>query len=168
MQSSSQNFPTYVFYLAGAGFIVLWCLNCLFSSSLSGWRRLAQHFRARAEYLGETISTVRYPFSVCFRYWTDYSSILHIAADEDGLHLSAMFPFRPGHPPLLIPWREVEEQSVDGVWRSYVVLILGRTEQIPMRISKRLANDIRAARSETLSRARNATTDVASCQPTKS
>jgi hypothetical protein len=145
--------PTSIEWVAIAlGGIILWCVQSYLSSMASGWHTLVPRFRSASEYLGETLTIIRFPREICMRswmrYWRDYTNVVQLAPDADGLQLSVFFPFRIGHPPLLIPWREIDEQTVDGFWRSYVVLILGRTERIPMRISKRVADDLRLARTE--------------------
>lgn len=141
--------PTSIEWVAiAAGGIILWCLQSYLSSIASGWQSLIPRFASTSEYLGETLTIRRFPREICMRWGIDYTNVVQLAPDEDGLHLSAFLPFRIGHPPLLIPWREIHEKTVDGLWRSYVLLILGNTERIPMRISKRLANDLRAERAE--------------------
>ncbi|HEV2215051.1 MAG TPA: hypothetical protein VGR64_07155, partial [Terracidiphilus sp.] len=47
--------------------------------------------------------------------------------------------FRPGHPPLRIPWNEIQFSRTQRFFRDYVVLTLGASEQIPLRISTGLA-----------------------------
>lgn len=131
------------------GFIALWCLQSYVSAMASGWQILASRFGSPVEYLGETITIRRFPMEVCMRFWMDYTNVVQLASDEESLHLSVFFPFRVGHPPLFIPWHEIHEQRADGFWRSYMVLYLGGTEQIPMRLSVRLANDLREAKEAT-------------------
>jgi hypothetical protein len=60
-------------------------------------------------------------------------------AAEDGLYLSVIFFLRIGHPPLRIPWNEIQFSRTKYFWRRYVVLTLGDEEKIPMRISQRMA-----------------------------
>jgi len=142
MQPNSHDLPTYVFYLAGAGFISLWCLNCLFASWQSGWRRLSRRFRAESEFLAETKRGGRYPFELCFRNWLDYTNIVWVAPEEEALYLSVVFPFRIGHPPLRIPWTEISMGKTKLLWRNYLILSLGNQERIPMRVSERMARKL--------------------------
>jgi hypothetical protein len=74
--------------------------------------------------------------------WADYSGIIRIAAEEDSLYLSVVFPYRIGHPPLRIPWTEIQFGKTKFLWRRYVVLTLGDQEHIPMRISERMARKL--------------------------
>jgi hypothetical protein len=73
------------------------------------------------------------------RNWADYSGIIRIAVEENYLYLSVVFPWRIGHPPLCIPWREIKIGRTKFLWRRYVVLTLGNQEHIPMRNSERMA-----------------------------
>jgi hypothetical protein len=50
-----------------------------------------------------------------------------------------IFFLRIGHPPLRIPWNEIQFSRTKYFWRRYVVLTLGDEEKIPMRISQRMA-----------------------------
>src|SRR5258708_28382753 len=142
MQTDSTGLSPGALLLIATGFIAIWGLNCYVSSLLSGWHLLSKRFRAPSEYLGTTISIRRFPFEVCMRYWADYSNILQIALEDDMVHLSVTFPFRIGHAPLCIPWNEVAVSRTKRLWRSYVVLTLGRQEQIPFRISEHMARKL--------------------------
>jgi hypothetical protein len=142
MQPNSQEFPSYVFYLAGAAFIALWCMNSWFASWQSGWGRLSKRFRAESEFLGETRRAGSLPFELCFRYWLDYTNIVRVSPEDDALYLSVVFPFRIGHPPLRIPWTEISIGTTKLAWREYSLLTLGRQEKIPMRISKSAARNL--------------------------
>jgi hypothetical protein len=61
---------------------------------------------------------------------------------EDALYISVIFLFRLGHPPLRIPWNEITFSRTTWFLREYVVLTLGTKEQIPFRISKRMARNL--------------------------
>lgn len=95
-----------------------------------------------SSFLGQTSSLQ----SARMRWGTNYGSCLTVGADAAGLYLAVMLIFRVGHPSLLFPWHEV---SVRRRWKvvffRYVELTLGREEQIPFRISGRLADRIQAA-----------------------
>ena len=61
---------------------------------------------------------------------------------QDALYLSVLFLFRLCHPPLRIPWNEIRLSRTRRFWRTYVVLTLGEQEQISMRISERMAQNL--------------------------
>jgi hypothetical protein len=76
------------------------------------------------------------------QFWGHYSSVIRMIAAEDALYLSVLFLFRVGHPPLCIPWDEIQFGRTRFLFRRYVVLTLGKTERIPMRISERMARNL--------------------------
>ena len=80
------------------------------------------------------------------RWGANYKSCLTIGADPAGLHLSPLFFFRIGHPPLFIPWTEIVFRSRRKIlFIEFVELELGREEQIPFMIRAGLADQIRPA-----------------------
>jgi hypothetical protein len=109
---------------------------------VAGWQALAERFRAESEPLGETRSVGPFFYEVYMRYWTRYSSAIRMTASDEGLFLSVFFLIRLGHPPLRIPWDEIEFSRVKRFWRRFLVLTLGRQERIPMRISERMARNL--------------------------
>jgi hypothetical protein len=109
---------------------------------LSGWHRLSKRFRAESEPYGEIRSAGPFFYYVQMRYRVNYGSLIRIIAANDALYLSALFPFRIGHPPLCIPWKEVQLRGIRSFRRRYVVLTLGEQERIPMRISERMARKL--------------------------
>jgi hypothetical protein len=53
-----------------------------------------------------------------------------------------LFFFRLGHPPLRIPWNEIQFGRTKYFWMSFIVLTLGNEEFIPMRISEGMARKL--------------------------
>jgi len=121
--------------------IAVYCSGLYLNGLSSGWYALSKRFRAQSKFLGQLKSTRPY-FNVCMKNWDDYSGIIRIAAEEDSLYLSVVFPYRIGHPPLRIPWTEIQFGKTKFLWRRYVVLTLGDQEHIPMRISERMARKL--------------------------
>ncbi len=80
------------------------------------------------------------------RWTSHYGNCLTIGADTAGLKLSVLFPFRPGHPPLFIPWSEISvTRRRNLLFVRQVKLLLGQEEQIPFVISGGLADRIQVA-----------------------
>jgi hypothetical protein len=65
-----------------------------------------------------------------------------MVATSDALFLSVFFLFRIGHPPLRIPWSEIQFSNTTFFLRPYVVVTLGSEEQIPIRIPLRMARNL--------------------------
>jgi hypothetical protein len=76
------------------------------------------------------------------RFWGHYSGVIRMTTAEDGLYLSVFLLFRIGHPPLCIPWKEIQFGRTRYFFRRYMVLTLGEQEKIPMRISERMARKL--------------------------
>lgn len=123
-------------------FILFWCAILCLIAALGGWMTLAQRFRLTSTFSGATWGFQ----SARMRWSCRYGNCISVGADATGLKLSILFLFRPGHPPLFVPWSEI---SVAKRWRflffRQVKLLLGREEQIPLVITGRLADRIQAA-----------------------
>ena len=83
--------------------VLFWAAVSFLISRISGWSLLARHYRMEDSFDGQ-----RWRFQSCrMRWMTSYNNALTIGADRRGLYLSLVFLFRPGHPPLFIPWKDV-------------------------------------------------------------
>jgi len=88
---------------AAAGFCLVWCVVLALCAWLSGWRRLA------AEYPGQPVVGAGALRWASARIGiVDYSGALRIRADASGLAIAPAWFFRPFHPPLEIPWSDIE------------------------------------------------------------
>ena len=81
---------------------------CAFSMALnahlSGWYNLAQEYRTLTPFFGRTWHLR----AATFRSFTGYWLTLIIGANQEGLYLAQLWPMSWIHPPLLIPWRDVQ------------------------------------------------------------
>jgi hypothetical protein len=134
-----NNLPLWTLPLFPIFFAAVWSLACIATCWLTGWHSLAKRFKTTDKPYGDIRSAGPWFYSVYFRFWGHYSSVIRIEAAQDALYLSVFVLFRIGHPPLHIPWEEIRFGKTKWFWRPYVVLTLGREEQIPMRISVRMA-----------------------------
>lgn len=88
-------------------FVMAWSVVLSLLARLSGWSALAEHYEAADSFEGptrrfQTISMARYRSLP-----SNYGNIVNLGADARGLHLSLLLPFRPFHPPLVIPWSDL-------------------------------------------------------------
>lgn len=111
------------------------------AKSLFGWRRLAARYRT-AEPPGPGAS---------FRYvsgWVGssrYRNGLMLHVQPDGLRLSVLATFRPGHPPLLIPWGEISGvRRLDLLGWASVDLTVGAPTIATLQLPERVVRAIRA------------------------
>lgn len=142
MQADPNPLPPYFALIVPTVVIGIFCSVSYLSSLLTGWHKLAEGFRAPAEPYGVTKSAGPLFYTVYMRYWAHYSSCIRMTAAGDGLYLSILFFLRIGHPTLCIPWNEVQIRRTKYFWMPYVLLTLGHQEQIPMRISLRMAEKL--------------------------
>jgi hypothetical protein len=128
-------------YGFGIFFVVFWCFICFLISLLSGWFSLSKRFRKQSEPYGETRTAGPLFYSVRMRFG-NYGNSIRLTAAEDALYASVLFLFRVGHPPLRIPWSEIQFRRRKFLWMRSVVLTLGDRERIAMRISERMARKL--------------------------
>jgi hypothetical protein len=57
-----------------------------------------------------------------------------------GLYLSVLFPFRPGHPPLLIPWQDISATETKRGFGSGYEMRFRRVPGVAMQVSKDLGD----------------------------
>ncbi len=118
-------------------FAVFWALIVWFLSRLGGWSKLADVYPSRMPFDEMCWSWQ----SGRLRWGVGYNGILKVCADRQALHLSVLFLFRPGHPPLSIPW-----EDVTGNQRTFwVELRFRRDDSVPLRISPLLAGRLEEA-----------------------
>lgn len=133
--------------LGGAVFVALfvvafWCLTSYVSSMISGWHALAQQFRYDREFDGE-----QWRFcSGWLRWRTRYGGVLVLGANHDGLYMRMLWMLRFGHPSLLIPWNQITVTEASGWVLRRTEFVLGRDEQIPLRVYERVGERILALR----------------------
>lgn len=123
-------------------FVAVWCVALSLISVMTGWHALSKRFKKQSEPYGDSKTAGPFFYSVYMRFWGHYSSVIRMTAAGDALYISVMFPFRIGHPPLRVPWDEIRMRRTKFLWRRLVLLTLGDQEQIPMRISERMARNL--------------------------
>ncbi|MEM1057201.1 MAG: hypothetical protein AAGI52_16915 [Bacteroidota bacterium] len=72
---------------------------------------------------------------------SNYSSVLTFVAAEEGLYIRPLWMYRAGHPPVCIPWTEVEAVEPGALFGTRLRLANGRT----LTVRKRLGEAIGAA-----------------------
>lgn len=97
---------------APLGFVAIWSGVCLLLGLVSGWGGLARRFRTREEAPAGAEGGLFARIGLIA-----YRGVLGVGRADDGLDLRVMLLFRPGHPPLRIPWSEIRvegERSLFG------------------------------------------------------
>jgi len=112
-------------------------------SRLSGWNKLAQRFRATEPCTGESWGWQ----SAVFRGWIQYKHHLTFGADMHGLSISIIRIFGFFHPPLRIPWSEVQVETKKKFFGLFETadFVLGNQERVRVRIYGKLVGRLREA-----------------------
>ena len=106
-----MNESTFPVYLIPLGFIVIfplfWALVVTLVAFVGGWQRIAAVYPAKSAPRGQRFSWQ----TLLVGYFASYRSVVNIQIDLEGLYLSTMLLFRPGHRPIFIPWDAIAEVS---------------------------------------------------------
>lgn len=119
------------------GFVLIWSGVVYLLAWVSGWRRLARHYRCAKAPTGSVFGAL----------WAmlgpvSYRGTLQIQPAPEGLYLSTMVFFRLGHPPLLIPWHAIKRQ--DGAQISLIKMValdLGDPQITTLRLPASLVDE---------------------------
>ena len=122
-------------------FLVLWILVNFIVSRLTGWARMATHYRNVGGFTGkiwrfQTITT---------RRGMGYKGSTNVGADSRGLYLSLFFLFRFGHPPLFVPWSDITITEKQIFRSKALELRFRKTEDLHVRILARLGDHLAEA-----------------------
>jgi hypothetical protein len=131
-----ENLATTVLFVIG-----LWLGVNLVISFVSGWTELARVYRFRGKFLGESWSFQ----SGQMRLLMGIGNALKIGADQAGLYLSLSFVFRPGKPPLYVPWQDIATREGRFLFWNYVELRFRQAPNVYLQISKILAQKVALA-----------------------
>jgi hypothetical protein len=74
----------------------------------------------------------------------NYRSCVTLGANARGLYLAVRPLFRIGHPPLFIPWSDVQVSRFDSAVFSYLDLRFRRVEAVYLRPSWKLGQEVAA------------------------
>lgn len=102
-------------------FISLWLFVCWILSHVGGWHRLSQSF-----------TTTEKPDNQCLNLasirvgFINYNHCTTLCFSSKGLFISVLRIFRVGHPPLLIPWYELNNPRIKQfLWKRFVIVDVG-------------------------------------------
>lgn len=77
-----------------------------------------------------------------------FGNSLNVGSDATGLYLVPIWLFRFGQPPLLIPWEQVSVRERKFLFFPFTEFLLGREQQVPLRLGPRLGKQVVAAAGE--------------------
>lgn len=118
-----------------------WIVFSYLLSYLSGWRFLAQAYRATQPFSGRVVR----PWAASMRWGVNYNGLIAIGMNSMGIHLSAFFLFRVGHPPIFIPWSEISASRQRRWWFKLIRLQFERYPStyllIPLNVAEKLSRE---------------------------
>ena len=88
-----------------ASFIAFWIVLSYLISLVSGWGMIAKYYR-RPE--GMLLTGAKGFLTSLYLNRSNYRKSVYIRVDDFGMHLSMLFLFRFGHPPLFVPWSDIK------------------------------------------------------------
>lgn len=119
----------------------LWLAVNYIISLVSGWAELARVYCFSGKFEGR-----RWKFqSGQMRLLMNIHNALTVGANQEGLYLQLFFPFRPGKPPLLIPWSDVSCREGRLLFWKHVEFRFRQTPAVYLQLSFALAEKIAAA-----------------------
>jgi len=117
-----------------------WC-GVVWVISQFGWGRLAKAYATDLPRTGRTFRFVSGAIGM-----SNYSNALTVSIEPEGLRLAVPFLFRVGHPPLLLPWDEIqsiERQKV--LWHTSYAIRPAAEGATTIRLPERVIVAIRDA-----------------------
>jgi hypothetical protein len=133
-----QPFPVWIIPLFPLFFVGVWLFVVGLLAALGGWSALGRHFRdpgdaARGNFIelpGSSLMMRRAPIP----FPVSYNHCVAVTVSGAGLHLRVMVLFRFRHPPLLIPWEQVErmEPGHHLFWRTLRIRLRGTGTRISL------------------------------------
>ncbi|MEM1116106.1 MAG: hypothetical protein AAF845_06415 [Bacteroidota bacterium] len=112
--------PAWIVPLFLLAFPLFWSAVCWLIAQM-GWSRLAASYRTEAPPTGR-----RLVVGIAYVGVSRYSGVLSAHVEPEGLRLSVLFLFRPGHPPVLLPWDAIVDiRPRKALWKTLYVLEIG-------------------------------------------
>ncbi|MCE9561026.1 MAG: hypothetical protein K8U57_03120 [Planctomycetes bacterium] len=127
------------FPFAILGFIAFWIFVCNLIGYGSGWWTLCKSYQLTGDFRGKRRRCHN------LRMNQGNYGTMTVGTDANGLYLAAFFLFRPGHPPLYIPWADISVQIVKGwFWTNYMELTFALAPQVRLQIPEKYGKSLAA------------------------
>lgn len=128
----------------GLLFVALWVGIFQLVARFGGWRELARAYPPlgiSGTGAGETFRMR----SVQLRRGTNYNNCVTLTAGPSVLRLALPWLFAWGHPPIEVPWSEIETEAGRSFFVRLVTLRCARAPSVPVRMRPRLAETLARA-----------------------
>jgi hypothetical protein len=134
-----DDFSSSTPYLFAAIFVAAWVGISYLVAYAGGWAKLAELYPDQSNSFDGATFRFR---SGTMRSAARYDNVLTIGANSRGLYLGVIFLFRAGHPPLFIPWNEIEVARDEGLVFSYVIFQFRRAGGVRLRVMRSLGDKV--------------------------
>ena len=102
---------------------------------MSGWAKLAGAYSTSKVCDGFKLRGRRGQFG----RWMGYKGILTLGVDPEGFYLSVIWLFKSGHPPLFVPWKDIQTREERMWMRDWVVIKFAQVPGVTFALHK---NDV--------------------------
>lgn len=123
----------------GIFFVVGWIVVSVIFAKITGWNKLAEKYRTYNKPDFKLFRAVQVTWGSPLMAGNIYT----LGSSYKGLYLGVLFPFRIGHPPLLIPWRDIEVKKVKRYMLTKVVFEFKDGLSRPLEIGENMAEKLR-------------------------
>lgn len=135
MTEAETAFPIWAFLAVP----LIWWAILRLSAWISGWRAVAEAYPAQDEFNGETRSMQSAGFEGAGFLPANYSGVLSVGANREGVRFATVIALRIGHAPFFIPYEELQAEEGSLFFIPYVRLRAAKTPDVAIRIRRRLA-----------------------------
>ena len=120
-------------------FTALWSFIAFITSRIWGWHAMSKHYTGDLSYVNESLRFRSARFG-----WGSYSGVLTFSVNDEELGISVLFLYRVGHPPLKIPFEEINAYEKTVILPE-VHMTFAQTPERVIKIPRRVADAIEAA-----------------------
>lgn len=131
-----QPFPVWIFVLFPLFFAAVWLLVAAILATVGGWAELARQYRDPGhDFRGNIVQLPGSSLSMRrgrMPFPANYKHCVTLTLPGTGLHLRVMSVFRFRHPPLFIPWGQMERVEPGSIlrWRTLTLRPAGSSTRI--------------------------------------
>lgn len=125
--------------------IAFWCALIFFIGTVGGWRKLSEEFPADMPMEGRRFRGR----SVQISWGCNYGGCVTLTASPRGLGISVWPIFRMGHPPMCLPWGDIQVTPEKSWFGTFAVIRMRRGPSTTIRISESLLQEVFAAAGRT-------------------
>lgn len=120
-------------------FVAVWIGSMYLIAFAGGWRDLARVYRSD---LPMELAHEWRNRGGQMRNTTRYNGCLNLGANSIGLRLSLWSLFRPGHPPLFIPWTDIQATPVRGMFFEMLEFSFARVPGVTLKVRRELGEEV--------------------------